>query len=150
MLNKLFEKYVHSSIDMIVDGIVDGKQGQKLKTVVPQTDLNMVGLSQMCSSVCIKIVPFPDYLDSFCMSWWCVQVTQLCLMLDALLDTESYSAEVLECYFLEALYCSLGATLLDSGKIKFDEFIKKLSCLNTVHDEKALAGPGEIPGKINK
>lgn len=53
MLNKLFEKYVHSSIDMIVDGIVDGKQGQKLKTVVPQTDLNMVGSShpsQMYSS----------------------------------------------------------------------------------------------------
>ncbi|XP_062273833.1 dynein axonemal heavy chain 10 [Scomber scombrus] len=116
VLNKLFEKYVHSSIDMIVDGIVDGKQCQKLKTVVPQTDLNMV--------------------------------TQLCLMLDALLDTEGYSAEVLECYFLEALYCSLGATLLDSGKIKFDELIKKLSCLTTVHDEKALVGPGEIPGYL--
>lgn len=43
VLNKLFDKYVHSSIDMIVDGIVDGKQGQRLKTVVPQTDLNMVG-----------------------------------------------------------------------------------------------------------
>lgn len=43
MLNKLFEKYVHSSIDMIVDGIVHGKQGPKLKTVVPQTDLNVVG-----------------------------------------------------------------------------------------------------------
>lgn len=48
VLNKLFEKYVHGSIDMIVDGIVDGKQGQKLKTVVPQTDLNMVG-SCRCS-----------------------------------------------------------------------------------------------------
>lgn len=34
---------------MIVDGIVDGKQGKKLKTVVPQTDLNMVGSSQPCS-----------------------------------------------------------------------------------------------------
>lgn len=36
---------MHSTIDMIVDGIVDGKQGQKLKTIVPQTDLNMVGSS---------------------------------------------------------------------------------------------------------
>ncbi|XP_054466216.1 dynein axonemal heavy chain 10 [Anoplopoma fimbria] len=116
VLNKLFEKYVHSSIDMIVDGIVDGKQGQKLKTIVPQTDLNMV--------------------------------TQLCLTLDALLESESSSAEVLECYFIEAMYCSLGATLLESSRIKFDEFIKKLSCLTTVHDEKALAGPGEIPGYL--
>ncbi|XP_071339029.1 dynein axonemal heavy chain 10 [Trachinotus anak] len=116
VLNKLFEKYLHSSIDMIVDGIVDGKQGQKLKTVVPQTDLNMV--------------------------------TQLCLTLDALLESENNSAEVLECYFLEALYCSLGATLLESGRIKFDEFIKRLSCLTVVHDEKALAGPGQIPGYL--
>uniref|UniRef100_A0A669FBB8 Dynein axonemal heavy chain 10 n=1 Tax=Oreochromis niloticus TaxID=8128 RepID=A0A669FBB8_ORENI len=116
VLNRLFEKYVHSSIDMIVDGVVDGKQGEKLKTVVPQTDLNMV--------------------------------TQLCLTLDALLECENSTPEVLECYFLEALYCSLGATLLESDRIQFDEFIKKLSCLPTVHDEKALAGPGEIPGYL--
>ncbi|XP_069565682.1 dynein axonemal heavy chain 10 [Brachyistius frenatus] len=116
VLTKLFDKYVHSSIDMIVDGIVDGKQGQKLKTVVPQTDLNMV--------------------------------TQLCLTLDAVLESQSSSAEVLECYFLEALYCSLGATLLEDGRIKFDEIIKRLSCLTTVHDEKVQAGPGEIPGHL--
>lgn len=97
----------------------------------------------------IRIVPYPDCLDLLCMCWLCVQVTQLCLMLDALLDTEGYSAEVLECYFLEALYCSLGATLLDNGKVKFDELIKKLSCLTAGHDEKNLAGPGEIPGKNN-
>ncbi|KAM4590913.1 dynein axonemal heavy chain 10 isoform 1-T1 [Odontesthes bonariensis] len=115
-LDRLFEKYVHSSIDMIVDGIVDGKQDQKLETVVPQTDLNMV--------------------------------TQLCLTLDALLESESSSADVLECYFLEALYCSLGATLMESGRIRFDELIKKVSCLATVHDEKAGAGPGEIPGYL--
>lgn len=42
-LDGLFEKYVHSSIAMIIDGIVDGKQEEKLETVVPQTDLNMVG-----------------------------------------------------------------------------------------------------------
>lgn len=74
------------------------------------------------------------------------QVTQLCLTVDALLTNEKCSAEVLECHFLEALYCSLGATLLESGRAKFDEFIKRLSCLTTVHDEKELAGPGEIPG----
>uniref|UniRef100_A0A8D3BG74 AAA+ ATPase domain-containing protein n=1 Tax=Scophthalmus maximus TaxID=52904 RepID=A0A8D3BG74_SCOMX len=115
-LNKLFEKYVPKCIDMIVDGIVDGKQGEKLKTVVAQTDLNMV--------------------------------TQLCLTLDALLESESSSAEVLECYFQEALYCSLGASLLEDGRIKFDEFIKSLSCLTVVQDEKTLAGPGEIPGYL--
>lgn len=77
-------------------------------------------------------------------------MTQLCLTLDALLESESSSAEVLECYFLEALYCSLGATLLESGRITFDKFIKRLSCLTMVNDEKALAGPREIPGKKQK
>lgn len=41
-LNRLFEKYVPPCIEMIVEGIMDGKQGEKLKTIVPQTDLNMV------------------------------------------------------------------------------------------------------------
>uniref|UniRef100_H3DEJ9 Dynein axonemal heavy chain 10 n=1 Tax=Tetraodon nigroviridis TaxID=99883 RepID=H3DEJ9_TETNG len=117
VLSKLFKKYVPSSIDMILDGIRDGKQGKKLKTIVPQTDLNMV--------------------------------TQLCLMLDALLENENSSAEVLECYFLEALYCSLGATLLETDRSEFDEFIKGLSGLTTVQDEKKLAGPGEVPGNKN-
>lgn len=76
------------------------------------------------------------------------QVTQLCLTLDALLESENSSAEVLECYFLEALYCSLGATLLENDRVKFDEFIKGLSCLTTVYEEKELAGPGEIPGNV--
>ncbi|CAL8343019.1 unnamed protein product [Lota lota] len=116
-LNKLFEKYVPTTIDMIVDGMVDGKQGSKLKTIVPQTDLNMV--------------------------------TQLSLMLEALLDAgESPSPEALECYFLEALCCSLGASLLDDGRRKFDDFIKKVSCLSPVLDEKTMAGPGEIPGYL--
>ncbi|XP_036382121.1 dynein heavy chain 10, axonemal [Megalops cyprinoides] len=115
-LNKLFEKYVPSTIDMIVDGIVDGKQGEKLKTIVPQTDLNMV--------------------------------TQLTMMLDALLDEEGLEAGVLECFFLEAMCCSLGGSLLDAGKLKFDEFIKRISCLTAVHDENTLAGPGELPGSL--
>lgn len=78
----------------------------------------------------------------------CAQVTQLCLILDAQLENENSSAEVLECYFLEALYSSLGATLQESDRAKFDEFIKRLSGLTTVLDEKELAGPGEIPGKV--
>ncbi|XP_043967273.1 dynein axonemal heavy chain 10 [Gambusia affinis] len=112
----LFEKYVHSSIDMIINGMVDGKQEEKLETVVPQTDLNMV--------------------------------TQLCLTLDALLVGDDSSPDLLECYFLEALYCSLGATLVESDRLKFDEFIKRLSCLTAVHDPNVLAGPSDIPAYL--
>lgn len=41
-LTRLFDKYVPSVLEMILEGIVDGKQGEKLKTIVPQTALNMV------------------------------------------------------------------------------------------------------------
>lgn len=78
-----------------------------------------------------------------------MQVIQLCMTLDALLEGEIGGAEALECFFLEALYCSLGATLLECSREKFDEFIKGLSALTIVNDEKKLAGLGEIPGKCS-
>lgn len=76
------------------------------------------------------------------------QVTQLSMMLDALIEKEIEDVNVLECYFIEALYCSLGATLLEGGRIKFDEYVKRLASMTTVYDEKSLAGPGELPGEF--
>jgi len=43
-LMKLYEKYVPQCISMVLEGIVDGRQGDKLKTIVPLTNLNMVCL----------------------------------------------------------------------------------------------------------
>lgn len=40
----LFEKYVPQCISMILEGVVDGRQGEKLSTIVPVTNLNMVSL----------------------------------------------------------------------------------------------------------
>ncbi|KAH0502213.1 Dynein heavy chain 10, axonemal [Microtus ochrogaster] len=115
-LNDLFEKYVPSLIDMIIEGIVDGRQGERLKMVVPQTDLNMV--------------------------------TQLTKMMDSLLEGEIEDLDLLECFFLEALYCSLGASLLEDGRIKFDEGIKRLSSMPTADTEGVWARPGELPGHL--
>ncbi|XP_060639849.2 dynein axonemal heavy chain 10-like [Anolis sagrei] len=116
LLDRLFDKYVPYLIDMIVEGIVDGRQGEKQKTIVPQTDLNMV--------------------------------IQLSKMLDALLEVEIEDPDVLECYFLEALYSSLGGCLLEAGRSKFDDFIKRLSSMSMVNDELTLAKPGELPGQL--
>uniref|UniRef100_A0A670YVL6 Dynein axonemal heavy chain 10 n=1 Tax=Pseudonaja textilis TaxID=8673 RepID=A0A670YVL6_PSETE len=116
LLDRLFDKYVPFLIEMIVEGIVDGRQGEKMKMIVPQTDLNMV--------------------------------TQLSMMLDALIEAEVEDPDVLECYFLEALYCSLGASLLEAGRGKFDDFIKRISSMSTVNDETVLAKPGELPGQL--
>ncbi|NXC37428.1 DYH10 protein, partial [Campylorhamphus procurvoides] len=114
-LDRFFQKYVPYLIEMIVEGIVDGKQGQRLKTIVPQTDLNMV--------------------------------VQLTVMLEVLV-VQPESSDVLECFFLEALYCSLGAALLDAGRVKFDENVKRLSCMSTVKDDNTLAKAGELPGQL--
>ncbi|XP_040982062.1 LOW QUALITY PROTEIN: dynein heavy chain 10, axonemal [Aquila chrysaetos chrysaetos] len=115
-LNRLFQKYVPCLIDMIVEGIVNGRHGERLKTIVPQTDLNMV--------------------------------VQLTVMLEALVVVQPDDPDVLECFFLEALYSSLGAALLEAGRIKFDENVKRLSCMSTVHDDNILAKPGELPGQL--
>lgn len=52
---------------------------------------------------------------------------------------------VLECYFLTSLYWSLGATLIEESRLKFDAYVKKLASMTEVPGENASAGPGEIP-----
>ena len=39
------------------------------------------------------------------------------MMLEALLGAQPDDPDVLECFFLEALYFSLGASLLDAGRL---------------------------------
>ena len=41
-LMKFYEKYVPALIDMVLEGIVDGREEKRLKTIVPLTNLNMV------------------------------------------------------------------------------------------------------------
>ncbi|XP_072367150.1 dynein axonemal heavy chain 10 isoform X2 [Scyliorhinus torazame] len=115
-LHKLFNKYVPYLIEMIIEGMLDGRQVEKLKTIVHQTELNMV--------------------------------TQLARMLDAFLEKEVDNFDVLECYFIEALYCSLGACLLEDGRGKFDDYAKRLASMSTVEAAHTLAGPGELPGHL--
>ena len=39
---KLYDKYVRQCISLILEGIQDGRQGDKLKTILPVTNLNLV------------------------------------------------------------------------------------------------------------
>ena len=49
--------------------------------------------------------------------------------------------------WVQALYWSLGAALMEEGREKFDAFVKDYASLpiKTVDGDR-LAGPGEIPG----
>jgi len=44
-LIKLFKKFVPGCIDLVCEGIRDGRQTEKLKTIVPLTSLNMASNS---------------------------------------------------------------------------------------------------------
>jgi dynein heavy chain, axonemal len=41
-LEQLFDKFVPPLITLILEGMIDGKQGEKLKQIIPLTNLNMV------------------------------------------------------------------------------------------------------------
>jgi dynein heavy chain, axonemal len=47
VFSNLFDKYVPKSIDMILAGMIDGEMGQRLKQVIPISNIDMV--KQLCS-----------------------------------------------------------------------------------------------------
>ena len=111
-----------------------------------------VVFNSLSASECAATVPLKN-LDSSPS-----QVTQLCMMLDSLLptldeDTSSggggpslgLGSAVIECYFLMALYWSLGATLIEESRVKFDSFVKRLASMTEVSGTGAVAGPEQIP-----
>ncbi|XP_052801261.1 dynein axonemal heavy chain 10-like isoform X3 [Mya arenaria] len=113
-IGRLYEKYVPTLIDMVVEGMVEGRQGEKMKTIIPLTNLNMV--------------------------------TQLANMLESMITRELTEADELEAIFLQALTWSIGAGLLEDGRIKFDAQLKSLAAMQIINDDnKLLAGLGELP-----
>ncbi|XP_060580911.1 dynein axonemal heavy chain 10-like isoform X1 [Ruditapes philippinarum] len=113
-LQRLYEKYVPTLIDMVIEGVVDGRQGEKMKTIIPLTNLNLV--------------------------------TQLSHMLDSILVKELIEADELEAVFIQSLIWSIGAGLVEEGRIKFDAQVKTLAAMsNVTDDDKTLAGLGELP-----
>lgn len=57
-LQTLFDKYVHSAIDMILNGLVDGRQEERLKTIIPCSSLNMVGFGEGTALLCYYMSPY--------------------------------------------------------------------------------------------
>lgn len=74
-------------------------------------------------------------------------MTQLSKLLDSLVEKEVTEFEVMEAYFLQALYWSLGAGLMEEGRVKFDTYLKNLASLTAKDDtEKDLAMAGWLTG----
>lgn len=64
------------------------------------------------------VIQFCDILSTFCPT------------------TSSYTADVLECHFICCLYLSLGATVVEGHREKFDQFVKMKINRNTFVDTK--------------
>ena len=65
-LMKFYEKYVPALIDMVLEGIVDGKEEKRLKTIVPLTNLNMVSQkSKEFGDLRNSTILFADYTSVF-------------------------------------------------------------------------------------
>ncbi|KAH8295402.1 hypothetical protein KR018_010894 [Drosophila ironensis] len=128
LLNEMFEKIITNAIAFILEGLDGTTQGNPLKLVIMQTDLNMV--------------------------------TQFCNFYDALLPVwgpgegknydepvvQVYNSDTLECCFLQSVYGSLGACLLEKHQIVFDEYMKRVSGFPLVSDTpEAPASGGQFP-----
>ncbi|CAM4852615.1 unnamed protein product [Rotaria socialis] len=105
--NRLFDKYVPPLITLILEGMIDGKQGDRLKQIIPLTNLNMT--------------------------------SQLCYMLESLLQPYENISDPLEdiiysCYFIQALYWSLGAGLTEQSRVIFDAQVKYIASMSLVDE----------------
>ncbi|XP_075981627.1 dynein heavy chain at 89D [Anticarsia gemmatalis] len=103
----LFDHYVAGAINYIVFGMFGLQQQTPLKTIVPQTPLNLV--------------------------------VQLCYMISGLLPNREDSNEeidrtVVECVFMVSMYNSLGASIVDHGRLDFDNYVKKACPMMLVED----------------
>ena len=74
-LKRLFDKYVPGLIDMIIEGIIDGKQGEKLKAIIPLTNLNMcVQLGYMLDSLLAPLENVKEPTDELILECIFIQV----------------------------------------------------------------------------
>eukprot|EP00731_Ephydatia_muelleri_P032311 Em0023g818a len=104
---------------IILEGIVAEKQEEKLKAIIPQTNLNIVQHSLLCT---------PE--------------------LGAGVNEKgagSVSGATLESYFLVALYWSLGAALVEELQVRFDTDVIKQAQLTEDSGPGPVAGPSHYP-----
>ena len=71
------------------------------------------------------------------------------MMLNALLplaETNTFlGTDTTEGVFITSLIWSVGSGLMEDGRVKFDNYVKRLSALSTNAAEGISVGPGEIP-----
>lgn len=124
----MFDKLITQALAFIHEGLDGTTQGNPLKIVIMQTELNMV--VQFCNMYDALLPPFEKQDD---------------LAFEASPSVE-YDNDALECGFIQCIYTSLGACLIERDQIVFDEFLKRISGFPCVQDSKDKpASGGQLP-----
>ncbi|XP_055909296.1 LOW QUALITY PROTEIN: dynein axonemal heavy chain 10 [Eupeodes corollae] len=124
-LETMFDQILVPTMMFIFEGVDGTQQGKPLKTVLPQTELNMI--VQFCN-VYDAIFPPPKIIQ------------------DEDEPFVDYDVKTLECGFIECMYESLGACLVVYDRERFDEFVKRNSGFILIQDSKTKpASDGELP-----
>eukprot|EP00002_Diphylleia_rotans_P017763 TRINITY_DN3442_c0_g1_i2.p1 TRINITY_DN3442_c0_g1~~TRINITY_DN3442_c0_g1_i2.p1 ORF type:complete len:3137 (-),score=716.67 TRINITY_DN3442_c0_g1_i2:70-9480(-) len=115
ILRGLFDKYVPNLISYVLEGVSEGIVTKRLKSVIPTHGVSMTA--------------------------------QLCSLIDAIIPTDTPNTDptVLESVFVFALVWSIGAPLLQDGRLKFDAHLKKISDLIMIDNPNVPVGPGQLP-----
>lgn len=123
---KVYDQYVPDALAYIIHGQLGMQQVAPLKTVIPQTGLNMV------TQLCIMIDSIYPQLEE--------EVRPL---------DEEVDENLLESIFLQCIYNSLGASLEAQAREDFDTYIKK-QCpfMNEDDTDEAPAKVGKMPTKF--
>ncbi|XP_011874224.1 PREDICTED: dynein heavy chain 10, axonemal [Vollenhovia emeryi] len=112
-LREMCERYVHGSLRLITEGMLGLQAVEPLRTIIPQTGLNMV--TQFC------------YVFDGLLSSLKNELTRKKSEVDReeednLLVTKE---ELWEAMYIQACYWSFGASIVDEARPKYDEYIKK-------------------------
>ncbi|XP_063540762.1 dynein axonemal heavy chain 10 [Cydia strobilella] len=106
-LKDLFDHYVAGAINYIVFGLFGLQQQTPLKTIVPQTGLNLV--VQLCYMIS-GLLPNRENAN------------------------DPVDKSIVECVFMVSMYNSLGAAIVDDGRFDFDNYVKKACPMMLVED----------------
>ena len=115
VLRGLFAKYCKPLMEYVLEGVLDGEQTDRLKTVIPVPNISMI--TQLCA-----------LLES--------TLTE---------DRNIVDPAVLESVFIFCLTWSIGGQLIEESHEAFDRVVKKLAELPIIDNPNASAGPGQIP-----
>ncbi|KAG9396016.1 Dynein heavy chain and region D6 of dynein motor [Carpediemonas membranifera] len=133
-LEALFDKYAPVLIDYVIDGIRNGEIGKPPRTVIPQANMNLV--RQLCTVIDAILLAYDNTVGISDEGEGPPPSTTLT------------DAHVVEALFIFACVWSIGAHLLDEGRVEFDAMIKELSGLSMQPGADSQVPAGSLPSGL--